>query len=95
MNTFQKSAKARAEIMLAFAEGKTIQGLESDGKWVDLCYPSWDWECEEFRIRPEPFAIWVNVHSDGSTFSYPDELGAVTASRNDKSVRTIKMVEAQ
>lgn len=47
--------KAAAEVMLAAAQGATIQGKFSnlpDAKWKDFPNPSWDWEKFDYRVKP-------------------------------------------
>lgn len=59
----QKRARERAEVMLAFAEGKTIQCLGRYLKgdtWDDAAHPSWNWTDFDYRIKREPRVTWVN-----------------------------------
>lgn len=50
--TPQETARMQAEVMIAFAEGKTIQ-IRRGGGWVDRHDPVWDWVFLEYRIKPE------------------------------------------
>jgi len=71
----RERAKELLPIIQAFAEGKAIQfrleGLNGDHSWNDLLedermtvtFPAEDYE---YRIKPEPMEIWVNVYPDKS-----------------------------
>ena len=53
--TPQETAKAKAEVMVAFADGKTIQSTRCSDKeinWEDQPSPLWDWIRFEYRIKP-------------------------------------------
>lgn len=51
MNDAQKEAKRRAEVMLAFAEGKEIE-YSWGGGWNFCSDPVWDWHTNDYRIKP-------------------------------------------
>lgn len=48
-----EETKERIAVMQAYVDGKQIQGMCSDGKWVDVPEPSWSIN-GNFRIKPEP-----------------------------------------
>ena len=48
-----EETKERIAVMQAYVDGKQIQGMCSDGKWVYVPEPSWSIN-ENFRIKPEP-----------------------------------------
>ena len=48
-----EETKERIAVMQAYVDGKQIQGMCSDGKWVDVPQPSWSIN-DNFRIKPEP-----------------------------------------
>lgn len=48
-----EETKERIAVMQAYVDGKQIQGMCSDGKWVDVPEPSWSIN-GNFRITPEP-----------------------------------------
>ena len=48
-----EETKERIAVMQAYVDGKQIQGMCSDGKWVYVSEPSWSIN-ENFRIKPEP-----------------------------------------
>lgn len=48
-----EETKERIAVMQAYVDGKQIQGMCSDGKWVDVPQPSWSIN-ENFRVKPEP-----------------------------------------
>lgn len=48
-----EETKERIAVMQAYVDGKQIQGMCSDGKWVDVPEPSWSIN-DNFRIKPKP-----------------------------------------
>ena len=48
-----EETKERIAVMQAYVDGKQIQGMCSDGKWVSVPEPSWSIN-GKFRIKPEP-----------------------------------------
>jgi len=58
--------KAAAAVMIAWAEGKRIQGKSQDNAaWHDYTEPAWNWNSFDYRIAPEPLEVEVWVHDDG------------------------------
>ena len=54
--TPQEIAKQRAEVLIAFAEGKRIQSMRFANnviEWIDISEPLWDWSRVNYRIKPE------------------------------------------
>lgn len=49
----REEAKKKAEIMLAYAEGKEIQWRRG-GEWEDLENPGFGCNTDNYRIKPEP-----------------------------------------
>lgn len=50
----REEARKAAEVMLAYAEGKEIEGLHSSDGWIILEEPLFNWDRTEYRIKPEP-----------------------------------------
>lgn len=48
-----EETKERIAVLQAYVDGKQIQGMCSDGNWVDVPQPSWSIN-DNFRIKPEP-----------------------------------------
>ena len=54
-------------VITAHKEGKTIQfRWRSEIKWQDTACPAWNFGDHDYRVKPEPLEIWVNVYSDGT-----------------------------
>lgn len=57
MTEAQKEAKRRAEVMLAFSEGREIEirvpGASPEWQALDGV-PRWKWEDRDYRIKPDP-----------------------------------------
>lgn len=49
----REEVKAKLPIMMAFAEGKTIQ-IKGINKWVDLEEPDFRCSPDSYRIKPKP-----------------------------------------
>ena len=90
-------------VVTAHKSGKTIQWKGknvSAGDWVDAVRfePSWDFLCNEYRVKPEPHVLWVNVYDPrgeetykrtGNTYGTREE-----AERNRyRPGRTVKFIE--
>lgn len=59
------NAKDYLPLVQALAEGRVIQWVSMEGKWVDGVNISFEWEPSHYRIKPEPREIWVNRFPDG------------------------------
>ena len=51
--TREETRKA-VKVMEAYANGKKIQYLNNNNKWIDIHNPSFDWYDYAYRIKPEP-----------------------------------------
>ena len=51
--TREETRKA-VKVMEAYANGKKIQYLDNNNKWIDIHNPSFDWYDYAYRIKPEP-----------------------------------------
>ena len=51
--TTEETRKA-VKVMEAYANGKKIQYLDNNNKWIDIHNPSFDWYDYAYRIKPEP-----------------------------------------
>ena len=60
----REEAKKRAEVMLAYAEGKMIQYSLDDILWVDTDEPQFASDTH-YRIKPEPAEAWIIYDRDG------------------------------
>ena len=55
----RNEARKAAEVMLAYADGKEIEwkdrsGRRNNGKWVSNNLVHFNWENNDYRIKPEP-----------------------------------------
>ena len=64
----KERARYLIPLLQAYIDGKTIQVLQTDGKWSDRKEPAFIQHCNEneYRIKPEPREFWVAVWCDGS-----------------------------
>jgi len=92
MNSEQVLAKKRAEVMIAFSEGKEIEFMDRANKWHKNTDPSWDWDSWDYRVKEEPLELWVNVYEDDIYVHETKEKALFFAGGN--CIKTIRMVEA-
>lgn len=72
------NAKEFLPIVVALAEGKTIQFQVGGLHWQDQDIISFGCEPSRYRIKPEPAAVYVICRGDGTSLaSYDDEKTAV------------------
>ncbi len=52
----REEARKAAEVMLAYAEGKEIESMDTKGKWNICKRPNFNWGgyLDNYRIKPEP-----------------------------------------
>ena len=69
------------EVVTAFKNGKKIQYRHKHDKhaiWRDcgsnIAWQFWD---VDYRVKPEPMELWVNVYDDGSGIGYTNEASAL------------------
>lgn len=56
MTEEQREAKRRAEVMLAFANGETIEAtlFRENPQWEEIIQPQWRWDLRDYRVKPKP-----------------------------------------
>ena len=59
-------------VMQAAKEGKAIQyrargNRGTDENWGDAPSPIWNWAKYDYRVKPEPRRIWVNMYVNDRT----------------------------
>lgn len=74
MNTTEaiKEYERRLAVMRAHAEGRAIQIFTPSGRWVDRTALDvvWDWDLYDYRIKPEPVTLYLNIMHDRRVFAY-------------------------
>ena len=50
----REETRDAVKVMEAYANGKKIQYLDNNNKWIDIHNPSFDWYDYAYRIKPEP-----------------------------------------
>lgn len=96
----REQAEKFVPIFQAFAEGKTIQWFDVFcEKWIDLASPNFFGRPSDYRIKPEPMVVYVNVYSDGSGthLAYDSLESAERAETHTKNItrRAVKFIEAE
>lgn len=63
--TPQEQAKYQAGVMLAFAEGKTIEVTSDEENWGENDSPIWNWLTFNYRVKPaEPKKVIIEAWLD-------------------------------
>ena len=50
----REETREAVKVMVAYANGKEIQYLDDNNKWIDTPNPVFDWSRWAYRIKPEP-----------------------------------------
>lgn len=64
--TPQESAREKAAVMLAFAEGKAIEckkRYDENDPWQEIEVPKWSFLDFDYRIKREPREFYANLYS--------------------------------
>lgn len=63
-----------AEVIKAWADGKTVQVLAGNGEWSDMTYSDGSWNTFspqiQYRIKPEEVVEYTVVHKSGLSGSH-------------------------
>ena len=62
-------------VMQAAKEGKAIQRRYrthpvTDVYWKDTPKPDWNWTSFDYRVKPEPRRVWVNMYCNRMGFAH-------------------------
>ena len=50
----REETREAVKVMVAYANGKEIQYLDDNNKWIDTPNPVFDWSRWAYRVKPEP-----------------------------------------
>lgn len=50
----REEARKAAEVMLAYANGEEVEGMDFDGKYRPAENPSFSWDKIKYRVKPKP-----------------------------------------
>lgn len=66
------------EVVTAFKNGKKIEFKNPTiGTWWEARHPRWNFYHYDYRVKPEPMELWVNVYDDGSGMGYTNKASAL------------------
>ena len=92
-----KTLKERIEVMQACLDGETIEVVDNNktGRWVVADYiPNFNWSSCNYRIKPEPMVIWVNIYPIEFCGHKTKELSKGFAGLTDRTaVKFIEVIE--
>lgn len=66
-----KTTKEMIEVMQAYDRGEAVQ-LKSPDNWLDVCCPSWNWNENDYRVKPKTKITeihWVLFEKDGKIYT--------------------------
>ena len=91
MTKEQQEAKRKAEVMLAFAEGKEIEFKGSEDIWEEIEFPIWAWDSANYRIKPsEPRRCEARYVANDKS---PWGMAYCAGERPYKSDETVQLIE--
>lgn len=99
------NTKEKIEVMQAWVNKKPIQfrvhGCADYHDWCECDEPVWDWNSNDYRIKPEPLTRWVVIQPKGMIHSmYGTEdparrcLAAISKHVNTADWRIAQLIEA-
>ena len=93
----RKQAKELAPIITAFGDGKEIE-IRCGNEWIHLPFDiSFDDPPENYRIKPEPRVIYINLYDGGDagigSASFSKQEAHKFCTELDKTVKFIEVLE--
>ena len=86
-----KTLKEKIEVMQAALDEKEIEVLRYDSDIWIICYkPSFNWDINDYRIKPEPLEGWFNIYKDKAIGLYETKEEAEEGAHN-VIIKTLKM----
>ena len=64
----KEEIKQAAKVMLAYAQGESIQRQDPNGNWVDCVSPTFDWGSYDYRVKPKMPKADEIEHEVGEVF---------------------------
>ena len=64
----KEEIKKAAKVMLAYAQGESIQRQDPNGNWVDCVSPTFDWGSYDYRVKPKMPKADEIEHEVGEVF---------------------------
>lgn len=62
-----KTVQEQIAVMLAWISGKPIEIKKYDDTfWSKVLEPAWNWADYDYRVKPEPKVIYVNLYKSGA-----------------------------
>ena len=80
-----EDTKKAIEVMQAFVDGKEIQCRSHNHSHWKYANPDWNFTNCEYRVKPEPKEVWINM--------YPDRAFASVAWASEDDAKESKTVK--
>ena len=90
------NTKEKIEVMQAFLDGAALEIKYENGEWYPWTLgdePQWSWDTNEFRVKPMPMVVWVNVYDDGGLFIHETEASALNDAGESADRIAVKFME--
>ncbi len=89
----REEAKRKAEVMLAYAEGKTIQVIDCSGTWGDAANPLFDWSSRQYRVKPNFVPYKDTYEFMGALMSHSGDLYLKDSSGHARNIEQIDFTD--
>lgn len=88
------TTKEKIAVMQAFEDGKEVE-LEGSIQWLPANNPNWNWAETNYRVKPEPMVLYVNIYDDGERHTYKNESHAIKMyDHREKGRAAVKFIES-
>lgn len=84
MEEAREDARRKANVMLAFADGKQVESRWLENyDWVKRQTHPWNWQLFDYRVETEPLTLWIVFKSDGYVYEAYDNESAAKEAASD------------
>lgn len=71
INGSREKALRCKSILEAYLDGKIVEYYNTSfEEWRHATCPIWDFQSYDYRVKPEPLCVWVNVYRDADGDEY-------------------------
>ena len=66
------------ELLQAFQRGEQLEWKYKEANiWHPVRNPIWDFNHQEFRIKPKPLEMWINIYNDKMIYKHETKQEAI------------------
>lgn len=86
--------KEMIEVLQHFEAGGDVEFMDfGDTEWRLAGTPIWNFHRTEYRPKPKPLELWVNVYDSGQTFVHRSEESARLSLESGRTVHMREVVD--